>query len=71
MIEYLTIINIQLLLALGLILIGLYAMLWWLIDNLKSITQIIISVMLPYFQPNEDLPLSEKYGNWAGKYNLI
>lgn len=71
MIEYLTIINIQQLLIVGLVLIGLYAIAWWLIDNLKSIVQIILSVMLPYFQPNEDLPLSEKYGNWAGKCKII
>lgn len=49
------------------VLIGLYAVAWWLIDNLKSITQIILSILLPYFQPQEDLPLSEKYGTWAGK----
>lgn len=67
MIDLLGVINIQQLLTIGLVLIGLYAIAWWLIDNLKSIVQIVLSVMLPYFQPSEDVPLSEKYGNWAGK----
>lgn len=51
--------------ALILILIGAYALLWWSIDNFKSIVQIITSFLVPYFQPQEDLPLSEKFGTWA------
>lgn len=54
------------LLALILILIGAYALLWWSIDNCKSIVQICRSFLVPYFQPQEDVPLSEKFGNWAG-----
>lgn len=53
-------------LAFILILIGSYASLWWSIDNFKSVVQVIRSLLVPYFQPQEDLPLSEKYGNWAG-----
>lgn len=49
-----------------LILIGVYALIWWCIDNLKSIVQIIRSFLVPYFQPQEDIPLNEKFGNWAG-----
>lgn len=49
-----------------LILIGIYALAWWCIDNFKSVVQIIRSFLVPYFQPQEDLPLSEKFGNWAG-----
>lgn len=56
------------LIALILILIGLYALLWWSIDNFKSIVQIIRSVLVPYFQPQEDVPLSEKFGSWAGMW---
>lgn len=55
------------LIALILILIGLYALLWWSIDNFKSIVQIIRSFLVPYFQPQEDVPLSEKFGSWAGR----
>lgn len=55
------------LLALILILIGAYALLWWSIDNFKSIIQIIRSFMVPYFQPQDDLPLTEKFGTWAGR----
>lgn len=54
--------------ALILILIGAYALLWWSIDNFKSIVQIITSFLVPYFQPQEDLPLSEKFGSWAGMW---
>lgn len=50
-----------------LILIGLYAVLWWSIDNFKSIVQIVRSLLVPYFQPQEDSKLSERFGNWAGK----
>lgn len=49
------------------LLIGIYASIWWLIDNLKSPVQIITSILRPYFQPQEDLPLKEKFGTWAGK----
>lgn len=54
------------LIALILILIGVYALLWWSIDNLKSIVQIVRSFLVPYFQPQEDISLSEKFGSWAG-----
>lgn len=54
-----------------LILIGVYAVLWWSIENLKSIVQIVHSLLVPYFQPHEDLKLSERFGNWAGKLYLI
>lgn len=53
-----------------LVLIGLYAVLWWSIENLKSIVQIVRSLLVPYFQPQDDLKLSERFGNWAGKLNL-
>lgn len=47
--------------------IGVYALCLWLIDNLKSIVQIVGAILLPYFQPEENLTLAERYGNWAGK----
>lgn len=71
MLEYLSFVMTLEFVAGVFILIGLYALAWWLIDNLKSITQIVLSILLPYFQPQEDLPLSEKYGNWAGKCFLL
>lgn len=71
MIEYLSFVLTVEFVACVFILIGLYAVAWWLIDNLKSITQIILSLLLPYFQPQEDLPLSEKYGSWAGKFRCF
>lgn len=59
------------LVALILILIGAYALLWWSIDNFKSVVQIIRSFLVPYFQPHEDLPLSERFGNWAGMFHSM
>lgn len=47
-------------------LIGIYALLWYSIENFKSVIQVIRSFLVPYFQPQEDLPLSEKFGSWAG-----
>lgn len=46
--------------------IGVYAVCWWLIDNLKSIVCVVRTLLTPYFQPQEDLSLIERYGNWAG-----
>lgn len=57
--------------ALIFILIGAYALLWWSIDNFKSIVQIVTSFLVPYFQPQEDLPLNEKFGSWAGMCNRL
>lgn len=57
--------------ALIFVLIGAYALLWWSIDNFKSIVQIVTSFLVPYFQPQEDLPLSEKFGSWAGMCNRL
>ena len=51
-----------------LVLIGLYALLWWAIDNFKSLVQIATAVLRPLFQPQDDLPLKEKFGTWAGEY---
>lgn len=50
--------------------IGLWAIFCWLVDNLKSITQIIIAILAPYFQPNEQKSLSERFGSWAGEKKL-
>lgn len=49
------------------VLIGLYALICWLIDNFKSLVQIIKTLLVPLFQPQENLTLAERYGNWAGK----
>ncbi|KAL7042003.1 hypothetical protein ACKWTF_000991 [Chironomus riparius] len=46
-------------------LIGLYAYIWWAYENFKSILQIVKALLSPYFLPNENKSLSEKYGKWA------
>lgn len=51
---------------LTLVLIGAYALLWYGIDNFKSVVKVIRSILVPYFQPQEDVGLSEKFGQWAG-----
>lgn len=48
--------------------IGVYALTLWIIDNFKSVVQIVAAVLAPYFQPQESLTLAERYGNWAGKH---
>lgn len=48
-------------------LIGLYALIWWSYENFKSILQIIKALLSPYFLPNENKSLSERFGKWAGK----
>lgn len=45
---------------------GVWAVLWWSIDNFKSIVQIVKTVVTPYFQPQENKSLIEKFGKWAG-----
>lgn len=50
-----------------LVAIGMWALLWWSIDNFKSVVQIIKSMLTPYFQPQENKSLVERYGKWAGK----
>ena len=51
----------------SLIIAGVWAVMCWSIDNLKSVIQIIQSILTPYFQPNENKSLVEKFGKWAGK----
>lgn len=45
--------------------VGVYAICWWLIDNLSSVVQVVRTLLQPYFQPQEDLSLVDRYGNWA------
>jgi hypothetical protein len=47
-------------------LIGIWAILLWLYDNLKSVVQIIFNLLAPYFLPQENKSLAERFGNWAG-----
>lgn len=51
----------------ALVLVGLWALLWWSIENFRSLVQIIGSVLAPFFQPNENKTLVERFGKWAGK----
>ncbi|XP_070492605.1 hydroxysteroid dehydrogenase-like protein 1 [Chironomus tepperi] len=46
-------------------LIGLYALIWWSYENFKSVLQIAKALLSPYFLPNENKSLTEKYGKWA------
>lgn len=48
-------------------LIGVYAFLWWFIDNFKSLFQIVWNLFLSSLQLNSNQPLNEKFGIWAGK----
>lgn len=46
--------------------VGVYALCWWIVDNLKSVVQVVRALLTPYFQPQEELTLLERYGSWAG-----
>ncbi|EAT36749.1 AAEL011193-PA [Aedes aegypti] len=46
-------------------LIGLWALSCWLYDNLKSLVQIVIAVLTPFFVPAESKTLVERFGKWA------
>lgn len=48
---------------------GAWALMWWSIENFRSIVQIIGSVLAPYFQPSENKTLVERFGKWAGEGN--
>ncbi|XP_055920438.1 inactive hydroxysteroid dehydrogenase-like protein 1 [Eupeodes corollae] len=45
--------------------VGVYSLLIYLYDNLKSVISIIKSILEPYFQPHLQKSLIEKYGKWA------
>lgn len=47
--------------------IGLYAFLWWFIDNFKSLFQILWNLLMSYFEPDKYPGLIEQFGNWAGE----
>lgn len=46
-------------------LLGLYAGALWAFDNFKSIVQVSVSLMRPFFQPNEKKSLADRFGKWA------
>ncbi|ETN57860.1 steroid dehydrogenase [Anopheles darlingi] len=46
-------------------LIGAWALIWVLYDNLKSLTQIGVALLAPYFAPAEHKSLIERFGKWA------
>ncbi|XP_055642784.1 inactive hydroxysteroid dehydrogenase-like protein 1 [Toxorhynchites rutilus septentrionalis] len=45
--------------------VGLWVLIVWLYDNLKSFVQIIQSLLAPYFVPSENKSLTERFGKWA------
>lgn len=47
---------------------GIYIVVLWLFENLRSPVQILFNVVRPLFQPESNKSLAERYGDWAGKY---
>ncbi|CAG4972649.1 unnamed protein product [Colias eurytheme] len=45
--------------------VGALAVACILIDSFKSVVELLISYLTPYFIPAEDFPLWKKYGHWA------
>lgn len=50
-------------------LIGALAVAIILLDSLRSVVELIVSHLTPYFLPQDVQPLGKKYGNWAGLYH--
>lgn len=48
--------------------VGIYVVVIYLIENLKSLLSIVRSVLEPYFLPHVTTSLVEKYGTWAGEF---
>lgn len=46
--------------------IGALATLAWIWDNFSSLLNITKTVLTPWFFPNDEFTLAEKYGTWAG-----
>lgn len=51
--------------------IGVFALLWWFIDNFKSLFSILWNITKSYILPGKNRSLNEKYGEWAGNNNTI
>lgn len=51
--------------ALGLTLLGAWVVANWMYENLRSLVQIVVAVLTPYFVPAENKTLVERYGKWA------
>lgn len=46
--------------------LGAYALCWWLLDNLRSVVEIVVSLLRPFFQPQDERTLVQRFGEWAG-----
>uniref|UniRef100_A0A1B0DB91 Uncharacterized protein n=1 Tax=Phlebotomus papatasi TaxID=29031 RepID=A0A1B0DB91_PHLPP len=44
---------------------GIWAIISWSYDNLRSLVLIVKAVLAPYFLPQEHQTLAEKFGSWA------
>lgn len=51
--------------AAGLTLLGAWTVLNWMYENLRSLVQIVVAILTPYFVPAENKTLVERYGKWA------
>ncbi|XP_058818316.1 inactive hydroxysteroid dehydrogenase-like protein 1 [Topomyia yanbarensis] len=51
--------------VIGLAVLGLWALVFWLYDNFKSPVQAIVAMLMPYFVPSENRSLVERFGKWA------
>jgi hypothetical protein len=49
--------------------VGVIGVIVWAMENLLSPVQIIKSLLIPYFQPEDNKSLKQLFGDWAG--NII
>jgi hypothetical protein len=47
--------------------VGVIGLIIWAIENLLSPVQIIKSLLIPYFQPEDNKSLKQLFGDWAGE----
>ncbi|XP_059618408.1 inactive hydroxysteroid dehydrogenase-like protein 1 [Phlebotomus argentipes] len=57
--------NVYVVIVILLSIAGIWAIISWAYDNLRSLVLIVKAVLAPYFLPQENQTLAEKYGNWA------
>uniref|UniRef100_A0A6B2EH03 Putative steroid dehydrogenase n=1 Tax=Phlebotomus kandelakii TaxID=1109342 RepID=A0A6B2EH03_9DIPT len=57
--------NVYVVIVILLSIAGIWAIISWGYDNLRSLVLIVKAVLAPYFLPQEHQTLAEKYGNWA------
>ncbi|XP_055682196.1 inactive hydroxysteroid dehydrogenase-like protein 1 [Lutzomyia longipalpis] len=57
--------NVYVVIVILLSIAGIWAIISWSYDNLRSLVLILKAILTPYFLPQENQTIAEKFGNWA------